>query len=334
VLLRRKLSVLMAAAMLVIIVSILASCGGSDTKQSEGNRSGGDFSKKEDGGTPTSSEQQNLQVFGKLPKGEPARPGESLQTRVGSEPPGGGVKALLVIPDVNANPSAPLSTQMTFGEFMQWVVDDLNTFWSDVYINAQQQASSPILYLPPVVQGADEAISIDEPNCAQVLGPTFDPDEQAGPVYCVLNGTIYIPPDTRIPSTGLLLHEHGAIALAYLVAHEWGHHLQYLGGLYSVSDPSGSNPYYPYDDEDGLELQADCLAGVWLNSAEHEGQLEPGDFEQAFNFAAFIGDDVLGAPTDLEGDHGRSDERQQWLRAGYDTGDARKCAELQVEGTY
>jgi predicted metalloprotease len=87
-----------------------------------------------------------------------------------------------------------------------------------------------------------------------------------------------------------------------------------------------------YADEDGLELQADCLAGVWINSAYHEGQLKSGDFEQAMNLAALLGDDATGFPSDIapKAIHGQSAERQQWLKAGYDTGDPRKCAELQV----
>jgi predicted metalloprotease len=70
------------------------------------------------------------------------------------------------------------------------------------------------------------------------------------------------------------------------MAHEWGHHLQNLAGLSSEQYPTPT----------GKELQADCLAGVWANSTYYESQLEPGDFEEAMNLAAAIGDDTLGVP--------------------------------------
>jgi hypothetical protein len=212
VLLGRKLSVLIAAAM-VVIASILASCGGSETEQAEGKQSGGDASNKQEGGRLASSGQKNLQVFGKLPKGESARPGESLQTRIVPEPQGRGVGAQIFLPEqIGPQPSTSLPAELTYEEFVRWVADDLNAFWLGLYIRAQQQSSSLILYLPPVVKVAHEPVPINEPNCEQHLGPTFDPEE--GPVYCRHNTTIYIPTGARVPSTQLLIHEHGDFALA------------------------------------------------------------------------------------------------------------------------
>jgi len=110
------------------------------------------------------------------------------------------------------------------------------------------------------------------------------------------------------------MDQHGDLALAYVMAHEWGHHLQNLQGLSTVQYPTST----------GKELQADCLAGVWANSTYYEGQLEPGDFEEAMNLAVAIGDDTLGVP-EGQGSHGSAQERQTWFKYGYDTGDGSQC---------
>jgi predicted metalloprotease len=316
----------------VFAASFLAACGGGDTEQAEGNKSGGGSSDKQGDRTPTSTEQQDLQVFKHLPKAEPAQPGETLRTRiVPDSQQGEAVKAQVMIfpggaggtPYPTAAP-APTSVpeQMTFLEFVELVRNDLNEFWTVLYQRGQQEGWLNINYSPPELQAA-ENVSIhvvNAPGCQQEgLGPTFDPHE--GAVYCSENYTVYIPANWRVPSTNRLLQEHGSFALAYVVAHEWGHHLQNLSGHY---DAAGV-----YDDEDGHELQADCLAGVWLYSAQYEGELPPGAFDEALNLASALGDDALGVPLDEQGDHGTSSERDYWLKTGYQTGDPRECWVLQ-----
>jgi uncharacterized protein len=199
---------------------------------------------------------------------------------------------------------------LTFDDFVYFVAGDVDTFWSGLYAQIGQQYSSPtveVVYEPIAVENA--------PNCQRESGGIYDPSNDGpGPIYCFENSTMYIPANWRVPTTNLLMDEHGDFALATIIAHEWGHHLQ--------KPLMASGQTYPSDDSQ--ELQADCLAGVWANSTYYDGQLEPGDFQEALDVLKTIGDDTFGVP-DQEGTHGDAREREAWFRYGYDTGDGSRC---------
>jgi uncharacterized protein len=120
----------------------------------------------------------------------------------------------------------------------------------------------------------------------------------------------------------------GEFARAYVIAHEVGHHVQRQAGILG----SGSNA-----SSVRIELQADCLAGVWGHVASQPGraakgevELEPGDMEQGLNAAAAIGDDRLqrmatGRVMPERFTHGTSAQRVEWLRRGLTTGDPNAC---------
>jgi hypothetical protein len=113
-----------------------------------------------------------------------------------------------------------------------------------------------------------------------------------------------------------------------VIAHEVGHHVQRLSGILG----NGSNA-----SSVRIELQADCLAGVWGHVASQAGraakgevELEPGDMEQGLNAAAAIGDDRLqkmatGQVMPEQFTHGTSAQRVEWLRRGLTTGDPNAC---------
>jgi uncharacterized protein len=213
------------------------------------------------------------------------------------------------VPTVKSDAELPSrsSKQLTFDDFVQKVVgENLDDFWSELFAQAKHRYRSPTLR---VVYGS---VPIrNAPKC----GSMFNPSE--GPTYCNGNETIYIPANYRVPSTKLLMDEHGDFALAYLVAHEWGHHLQKLVGL---SDQK-------YRTRDGKELQADCLAGVWGRSTHEQGLLESSDLDEAMLLAQVIGDDVLGVPKG-QGIHGDAKERETWFAYGFLSGDSRKCVAM------
>jgi len=103
----------------------------------------------------------------------------------------------------------------------------------------------------------------------------------------------------------------GDVAEAYVVPHELGHHIQ---NLLSVR----------------VELQADCLAGVWAHSAYQRSLLGPGDIEQALHAAQVVGDDFLAnasgsAVSPDSWTHGSSAQRQQWFTTGYADGRPSAC---------
>jgi predicted metalloprotease len=123
----------------------------------------------------------------------------------------------------------------------------------------------------------------------------------------------------------------GDFAQAYVIAHEVGHHVQHLLGL---SDKVHAAPARAQQGAHGLsvrlELQADCLAGVWARDAEQRGKLDPGDIEEAMTAAASIGDDRLqkmarGTVRPESFSHGSSEQRARWFRRGHQAGDAAAC---------
>ncbi|MGH7264583.1 MAG: neutral zinc metallopeptidase, partial [Candidatus Rokuibacteriota bacterium] len=120
---------------------------------------------------------------------------------------------------------------------------------------------------------------------------------------------------------------------AYVIAHEVGHHVQTLLGISQEVaarrqrvDPARGNALAVR-----LELQADCLAGLWAHHADRARQiLEAGDVEEALNAAAAIGDDRLQARTQghvvpESFTHGTSEQRVRWFRRGLDAGDIEHC---------
>jgi predicted metalloprotease len=125
----------------------------------------------------------------------------------------------------------------------------------------------------------------------------------------------------------------GDFAQAYVIAHEVGHHVQYIMGIaekvtrlqHQASEREGNALSVR------MELQADCFAGVWGHHAKRERNLiEPGDFEAGLTAAAAIGDDRLqkmgqGYVQPESWTHGSSEQRMTWLRKGLETGDPKVC---------
>jgi predicted metalloprotease len=128
----------------------------------------------------------------------------------------------------------------------------------------------------------------------------------------------------------------GDFAQAYVIAHEVGHHIQNLFGiLEQLHDRRGRVSQREYNELSvRVELQADCLAGVWARRTEERKRiLEPGDVEEAVNAAAAIGDDTLQRQTQGRAvpdsfTHGTSAQRVRWLRRGLETGDLNSCDTL------
>ncbi|CAB5704367.1 Predicted metalloprotease [Delftia tsuruhatensis] len=153
-----------------------------------------------------------------------------------------------------------------------------------------------------------------------------------GPFYCPADQKVYI--DLGFYET--LKNQLGApgdFAQAYVIAHEVGHHVQNLLGISAQVDRArGRVSKVEYNHLSvKLELQADCLAGVWANHAQSARQiLEQGDVESAMNAAAKIGDDALqraggGAVVPDSFTHGTSAQRQRWFSTGLRTGSVKSC---------
>ena len=149
-----------------------------------------------------------------------------------------------------------------------------------------------------------------------------------GPFYCPPDQGIYIDTDfyTEMDKQ---MGAGGDFARAYVMAHEYGHHIQNLTGLSAkVQSAQQSNPSRANQMSVKLELQADCYAGVW--AALNKDRIEPGDIEEGLTAAHQIGDDALmkaagRRPVEAAFTHGSSEQRMQWLRKGLDTGDPSQC---------
>ncbi|NJL23271.1 MAG: flagellar biosynthesis protein FlgM, partial [Leptolyngbyaceae cyanobacterium SM1_3_5] len=154
----------------------------------------------------------------------------------------------------------------------------------------------------------------------------------SGPFYCSRDQTVYMTWSSTANCKNRF-QAPGDFAQAYVIAHEVGHHVQYLTGtldqvnsLRQRSSEARSNELLVR-----LELQADCYAGVWGHHADRSRQiLEEGDIEEALNAASAIGDDRIQQQTrgyvDPESfTHGSSQQRARWFTRGLQTGDPNQC---------
>lgn len=150
-----------------------------------------------------------------------------------------------------------------------------------------------------------------------------------GPFYCPADGKAYL--DTEFFATmAQQLGARGDFAAAYVVAHEVAHHIQnelgILPEVYRMRQSVGQAEANALTVR--LELQADCISGVWARSVE--GLLEPGDLKEALNAARMIGDDHLQkragrVPQPHTFTHGTSDQRERWFAKGYESGNLAAC---------
>jgi len=155
-----------------------------------------------------------------------------------------------------------------------------------------------------------------------------------GPFYCPADQGIYIDTDFYTEMERQM-QAGGDFARAYVMAHEYGHHVQNLVGTSDqVSQAQRRNPPMANRLSVKLELQADCYAGVW--AARNKDKIEPGDIEEGLRAAHQIGDDTLMAsagrtPVEAAFTHGSSAQRMAWLRKGLETGSEDACDTFSVQ---
>lgn len=149
-----------------------------------------------------------------------------------------------------------------------------------------------------------------------------------GPFYCPADQGIYI--DTSFyDQMASQMGASGDFARYYVMAHEYGHHVQYMTGMAEqVRSAQAASPRDANQLQVRMELQADCYAGVW--AGRNRNLIEPGDLEEGMRAANAIGDDTLmrsaGRSVDTESfTHGSSAQRMEWLRKGVQSGDEEQC---------
>jgi uncharacterized protein len=153
--------------------------------------------------------------------------------------------------------------------------------------------------------------------------------DDSGPFYCPGDRTVYL--DLTFFTDLADNARVGSAAQAFIVGHEFGHHVQQLIGIAgSVADANRVDPGGKDARSVLVELQADCLAGVWGHSAYPRSELTTQDLDEALRAAEVIGDDYLqrasGDVVDsAQWTHGSSQQRQHWLRTGYQSGRPSAC---------
>jgi len=190
------------------------------------------------------------------------------------------------------------------------VVNSVQAYWADHLDNYQQ--SPTVFFSESVRTGCGNATAA------------------VGPFYCPTDSTIYIDLGfydelrSQFGATG------GPLAEAYVIAHEYGHHISDLTG---DLDRSRDGTTGPTSGSVRAELQADCYGGAWAAGAVETGFIEPlteTDIADALDAAEVIGDDriqeKMGGGVDPESwTHGSSEQRQRWFRTGYDANDPAAC---------
>ena len=210
--------------------------------------------------------------------------------------------------DAAPDPDADLAA------FMGVVLASTEDLWAGIFGNADQQyRPAPLVMFSGSTQSA----------CGGA-------NAQVGPHYCPLDQTIYIDLDF-FRDLASRFDAPGDFAQAYVVAHEVGHHVQNLLGISDqVRSLQQSRPSDANELSVRLELQADCFAGVWAYREFTQDFLEQGDFEEAIGAASAVGDDRIQAKTTgminpETWTHGSSEQRVEWFRAGFDSGDPNVC---------
>ena len=163
-------------------------------------------------------------------------------------------------------------------------------------------------------------------------------DAAVGPFYCPGDQRVYLDLDF-FQTLERRLGAEGDFARAYVIAHEVGHHVQNLIGVMDQTNTLRARASTTEANAISVmvELQADCLAGVWARGA-HEmfGSLEPGDIDEALNAASAIGDDALqqrsrGYVVPDSFTHGSAAQRRGWFQRGFETGEMEACDTFSAE---
>jgi uncharacterized protein len=190
------------------------------------------------------------------------------------------------------------------------VINSVQAYWSQALRG----------YEPTPTRFFDGAVST---GCGQATSAV-------GPFYCPADRRVYIDLgffdqlESRFGASG------GPLAEAYILAHEYGHHVQNLTGVLRRAQGGDTGPQ---SDAVRVELQADCYAGVWVANAVRTGLIEEitrADIQDALSAAAAVGDDriqekVQGRVTPESWTHGSADQRQSWFGRGREGGTPNSC---------
>ena len=207
-------------------------------------------------------------------------------------------------------------------QFTAAVLGDTEDVWNEIFRQMRSQYREPTLVL--FTDQVRSACGV----AGAAVGPFYCPGDQK--VYLDLSFFKDLKTQFQAP---------GDFAQAYVIAHEVGHHIQNLLG--TMERVNAAQRRLSEADANKvsvlLELQADCLSGVWARHAQNRSILDPGDVEEALQAASAVGDDRLqresqGYVVPDSFTHGTSAQRIQWFRKGLEAGDIRQCDTFSTRG--
>lgn len=208
-------------------------------------------------------------------------------------------------------------------QFVSVILASTEDVWGKMFSSAGQQYPAPKLVL--FSDGIESACGMNS--------------SATGPFYCPGDQKVYL--DLSFLRELQRMGASGDFAVAYVIAHEVGHHIQNVIGTerkFRQYQSQASSQEQANALSVLMELQADCFAGVWANHAHNQRQiLEQGDVEEGLNAAASIGDDrmqkMAGRRVNPDGfTHGSSQQRVQWFRTGMQSGDIDTCDTFKQAG--
>lgn len=211
-------------------------------------------------------------------------------------------------------PVASSPTEDRTVEFANFMLNDTEKTWGEVFAAGGQQYQEPRLVL--FRDGIESA-------CGFAQSAT-------GPFYCPGDQKVYIDLGF-FDELSRRFGAPGEFARAYVLAHEFGHHVQnLLGTERELRRAQQQNPQNANALSVAMELQADCFAGIWAASANKRGVVEPGDVEAGLKAAAAVGDDRLqrmgsGHVNPESFTHGSSAQRMQWFQRGFTENKVSAC---------
>jgi len=200
------------------------------------------------------------------------------------------------------------------GAFLVFVFNDIQGFWaSTLERSGIEYAPATLVVFRGIVRSGCGVASAS-----------------VGPFYCALDRRVYLDAGF-VRQLAVEFRAPGDFAQAYVIAHEVGHHVQNVTGVLPQVQQAMAERVAPPDELSiRMELQADCLAGVWGRSTYERGMLERGDLDEALRAAAAVGDDRIqrrttGRINPESWTHGSSEQRRAWWLRGYTAGDPNAC---------
>jgi predicted metalloprotease len=199
-------------------------------------------------------------------------------------------------------------------QFISFVLDDVQNTWERRFsqMGRPYRHAKLVLFRDYTVSGCGAARAV------------------TGPFYCPADENVYLDLGF-FDELANRMGAPGEFGQAYVIAHELGHHVQKLLGIESkVSRLRQENPAISNPLSVRLELQADCLAGVWGHSTEQRNLIDQADIASGLEAVAAVGDDRLqkmatGSVSPERFTHGTSAERSEWFRRGLNSGEIESC---------